>query len=49
MPKHNSCWTLSGCFQNLDGLEVFLERMDLLQEIPLLVDEVSPITLAADC
>lgn len=49
MPKHNSCWTLSGCFHNLDGLDVFLERMDLLREMPLLAVEVSTVTFAADC
>ena len=37
MPKHNSCLTLSSCFQNLDGLYIFRDRMDLgILDTPLL-------------
>jgi len=50
IPKHNSCWTLNGCFQNLDGLEIFLERMDLLYEVPLLEAEpLAPEKFVAPC
>lgn len=50
IPKHNSCCILDGCFQNLDGLEIFLERMDLLHEFPLVeVEPVTPETLVAAC
>ena len=50
IPKHSSCWTVCGCFQNLDGFDVFLERMDLLEEVPWFDTEaVAPETAVVAC
>ena len=44
MPKHSCCRTLNGCFQNLDGRDDFLERMDLFDEECLLVSTFELLT-----